>query len=296
MNSQKTKKVLILGVTGMLGHALFFYFRNNSQYTVYGTARALEPLVSIVKSDFSDQLIDKVHAEHFDTLKKVIERIRPDYVVNCIGIIKQLPVSKNPLISIYMNSLLPHKIAELCGEIGSRLIHFSTDCVFNGRKGNYIESDLSTAEDLYGKTKYLGEVNYSHCVTLRTSIIGHELKGKLGLVEWFLSQINPVQGYVNALYSGFPTVEIARVLDEFIFQNDELHGLYHLSSEPISKYELLKLIARQYEKDIKIIPFFDIYINRSLDSSRFKNLTGYKSPTWPDLIKNMYHNFKNMPS
>jgi len=245
MNSRKKKKILILGVTGMLGHALFFYLKNNNKYTVYGTARNPSPLRYIITSDLSDHLIDHVDGDHFDSVKMVIEKTYPDYVVNCIGIIKQLPVSKDPLVSIYINSLLPHKIAEVCKNVGSRLVHFSTDCVFDGRKGNYIENDRSTAEDLYGKTKYLGEVYHSHCITFRTSIIGHELKGKLGLVEWFLSQKDTVQGYVNAIFSGFPTIEIARILDEYVFKNKNLQGLYHVSSKPISKYDLLKIIAVQ---------------------------------------------------
>jgi len=292
---KEKKKILILGVTGMLGHTLFFYLKNNNDYIVYGTARNLTPLYSFFKSRYSDYLIDHVDADNFDSIKTVIERIHPDFVINCIGIIKQLPVSKDPLVSIYINSLLPHKIAEVCKTAGSILVHFSTDCVFDGRRGSYIESDLPTAEDLYGKTKYLGEVYYSNCITLRTSIIGHELKGKLGLVEWFLSQKEIVQGYVNAIFSGFPTIEIARILDEYVFKNENLQGLYHVSSKPISKFDLLKIIAEQYGKKIKLLPFYDVYVNRSLDSTRFKDATGYTPPTWSELIKNMYLKYKSLP-
>jgi len=163
--------------------------------------------------------------------------------------------------------------------------------VFSGKQGKYLENDLSDAGDLYGKTKYLGEVTQSHCITLRTSIIGHEIDSKFGLVEWFLSQKGSVDGFKNAIYSGFPTVEIARIVGQFVIPRPELTGLYHVSSDAISKFELLKLIADIYKIKIGVNPSHQFHCDRSLDSSRFKNATGYQPPTWPELIRMMHDDF-----
>jgi dTDP-4-dehydrorhamnose reductase len=180
----------------------------------------------------------------------------------------------------------------VCRTAGARLIHVSTDCVFDGKKGNYTENDISNATDLYGRSKFLGEVAYSpHCVTLRTSIIGHEIKGRLGLIEWFMSQDKKIQGYKNAIFSGFPTIEVAHILRDYILPNQNLTGIYHISSDPISKYELLKLVAEKYDKKIEIEPYDDFYQNRSLDSSLFRKITGYEPPTWPELIEKMYKHY-----
>jgi dTDP-4-dehydrorhamnose reductase len=183
----------------------------------------------------------------------------------------------------------------LCRTAGARLIHISTDCVFDGKKGGYTEEEDSNATDLYGRTKFLGEVAYPHCITLRTSIIGHELKGDRGLIEWFLAQEEPIRGFKKAIFSGFPTIEIARIINDYIIPNDDLQGVYHVSSEPISKYELLRLVAQRYEKQIDIEPDDTVTIDRSLDSSRFRQATGYHPPSWPELVDNMYRNFIDSP-
>jgi dTDP-4-dehydrorhamnose reductase len=232
-----------------------------------------------------------VDVQQIESLVNVFAEVKPDILVNCIGIIKQVPEAKDPLTTITVNALLPHRIALLCGATGTRMIHISTDCVFNGEKGVYTEQDVSNADDLYGRTKYLGEVAYPHCITLRTSIIGHELKGNYGLVEWFLSQKEKVRGFRKVLYSGFPTIELSRIIRDYIIPHPELTGLYHLSANPISKYELLKLISVQYEKKITIEPEDSIRLDRSLDSSTFLSLTGYNPPTWPELVRDMYNDY-----
>lgn len=289
----KVKKILIFGVTGMLGHTLFKEFSNNENYDVYATARNKTGLNKYFNSNLLDKIIDGIDADRFDSLIVILNKIRPDIVINCIGIIKQLPVAKDPITAISINALLPHKIAKICTEIGARMIHISTDCVFDGLKGNYTEEDNSNANDLYGRTKYLGEVFYSNCITLRTSIIGHELNSKYGLVEWFLSQEGSVKGFTKAIYTGFPTIEIARIISDFVIPNKSLYGLYHVSSEPISKYELLKIIAEKYNKKIEIIPDNDFYCDRSLVSDKFRNIVGYKPPSWVDLVEKMNKNFNN---
>jgi dTDP-4-dehydrorhamnose reductase len=167
-------------------------------------------------------------------------------------------------------------------------VHISTDCVFSGAKGMYVESDFPDADDLYGRSKYLGEVDYPHAVTLRTSIIGHELDGARSLLCWFLAQGGSVRGFTKAVFSGLPTVELARVVRDFVLPHPELHGLYHVSAAPINKYDLLKLVAQAYGKSIEITPHDQLVIDRSLDSTRFKAATGYAPPSWPELVRTMH--------
>jgi dTDP-4-dehydrorhamnose reductase len=284
------KKILILGGTGMLGHTLFSYLSSQNRWNVYATTRTTEGLSPWFPEELARNVRSWVDADNFDTVVRALAAIRPDIVVNCIGLIKQLWIATDPLSAITVNSQLPHRISLICRTTGARLIHLSTDCVFNGEKGNYKESDPSNAEDLYGRTKYLGEVTYPHCVTIRTSIIGHELKGFHGLIEWFLRQ-ESVKGYTNAIFSGFPTIELSHIIGDFIIPNDRLKGVYHISSQPVSKYELLKLVADRYSKDIDIEPYGDVQIDRSLDSSLFQNATQYSPPSWQELVEKMYTNF-----
>jgi dTDP-4-dehydrorhamnose reductase len=285
-------KILILGGTGMLGHVLLRYLSEHSGYDVYASARNLTGLQKHFSQNIFHRFrMDPVDAHYFDSVIRALASIQPDIVINCIGIIKQLPSSSDPLTAITVNAQLPHRISLICRTAGARLIHISTDCVFNGKKGMYKEKDESDAEDLYGRTKYLGELSYQHCVTLRTSIIGHELKGRYGLIEWFLAQNEKVHGFRKAIYSGFPTIEIARIVHDYVLPNPGLSGIYHVSSAPISKYELLRLTAQKYDKEIEIEPDDDFMVDRSLDSSAFREATGYRPPAWDNLIDMMYRDF-----
>ncbi|HWI55215.1 MAG TPA: SDR family oxidoreductase [Desulfobacteria bacterium] len=284
-------KILILGITGMLGHTLFTEFSQVPGYEVYGTVRSDKGLAEWLSAEMLVKVRTGIDAENTETIAAVIKDLQPDIVINCIGVIKQLDSAKDPITTITINSLLPHQVAKICESVGSRMIHISTDCVFSGNKGNYTENDQSDAEDLYGRTKYLGEVDYPHCLTMRTSIIGHELRSNYGLVDWFMSQQGKVRGFTNAIYTGFPTIEIARIRKEFVIPNPELKGLYQVSSEPINKYELLKLIAGKYSKPIEIEPYDEFKVDRSLNSERFRYVTGYVPPTWPELIDSMYQHF-----
>jgi len=288
----KQGKILILGGTGMLGHVLLRYLSEHSDYDVYASARSLSGLQKHFSHNlFSKFRTDPVDAHYFDSVIRALASIQPDIVINCIGIIKQLPSASDPLTAITVNAQLPHRISLICRTAGARLIHISTDCVFNGGKGMYTESDESNAEDLYGRTKYLGELNYQHCVTMRTSIIGHELKGRYGLVEWFLAQMGHVHGFRKVIYTGFPTIEVARIIHNYILPNSELYGTYHVSSEPISKYDLLRKIAQEYDKKIVVEPDDTFVVDRSLDSSVFRKTTGYQPPSWDELIKMMHSDF-----
>ncbi|MCC8467248.1 MAG: SDR family oxidoreductase, partial [Rickettsia endosymbiont of Eriopis connexa] len=238
-------KILILGVTGMLGNSMFRFLSQDSKFDVYATARN-NSARSYFSKDLSDKLITNVDVENHDSLVEVFNKTKPDAVINCIGLVKQLADANDPLKALPINSLLPHRLANLCKLANSRLIHISTDCVFSGKKGNYKESDFSDCYDLYGRSKFLGEVDYPHAITLRTSIIGHELAGNRSLINWFLSAEGQVKGFEKAIYSGFPTVELARIIRDFVLPNKELHGIYHVASKPINKLELLKLVAEIY--------------------------------------------------
>ncbi|MBZ1351038.1 SDR family oxidoreductase [Alcaligenaceae bacterium LF4-65] len=280
-------RVLVIGANGMLGNAIFRLLNENSQWEIFGTARS-ESVKKLFNPALSNRLIFGIDLNQQDSLIDVLSHIRPDVVVNCVGLIKQLADAEDPLQAIPMNALLPHRLARICKLINSRLIHISTDCVFSGAVGNYRESDRPDAQDLYGLSKLLGEVTYSHAVTLRTSIIGHELQSANGLVGWFLSQEGQCNGYTRAIFSGLPTVVLAQIIRDFVIPNKELSGLYHVASEPISKYELIKLIASVYKKSIDVIPDERVVINRSLNAERFRSETGYAASSWLEMIKRMH--------
>jgi dTDP-4-dehydrorhamnose reductase len=190
--------------------------------------------------------------------------------------------------AISLNALLPHKIAQLCAVAGARLIHISTDCVFSGSKGMYKEEDCSDATDLYGRTKYLGEVHYPNTVTLRTSYIGPELNTSHGFLEWFLRRKNDARGFEKAIYSGIPTIELAKVIHDYVIPNPNLQGLYHVSADPINKFDLLQLIAKTYGLSTVVVRDTEVVIDRSLDSSRFRAEARYTPPDWTELIAEMH--------
>ncbi len=267
----------------MLGSALFRYFGMQAHIEVHGTARSFESICNL-SPHLREQIRFGVDLETMDKLFELIVSIRPDVIVNCIGIVKQAENSEDPLSTISINALFPHRLACMSANIEARLIHFSTDCVFSGQRGNYLETDLPDPIDLYGRSKLLGEIDYGNTVTLRTSIIGHELAGNRSLISWFLSQKIRARGFRRAIFSGLPTVEIGRVIDQFILPNTNLSGLYHLSANPISKFDLLSLVAQIYGKSIELIPDDTLLVDRSLDSFRFRTLTGYTPKSWPDLV------------
>ena len=279
-------KVLILGVTGMLGNAMFRVLSERPDLAVYGTARS-NSACQHFSDNLSGRIIVGTDVENNDSLVRAFASVRPDVVVNCVGLVKQLADANDPLQAVPINTLLPHRLAALCQASGARLVHISTDCVFSGAKGNYLETDFPDAYDLYGRSKLLGEVDYPHAITLRTSIIGHELSGNRSLVNWFLAQQGAVKGFTRAIFSGLPTVELASVVRDVVLPRKELHGLYHVSAKPINKFDLLQLVAKVYRKNIEINPSEELVIDRSLNSDRFKEATGYAPPEWATLIQRM---------
>jgi len=284
--THKKIKVLVLGATGMLGNAVLRLFAQSPGYEAVGSARSTSAL-RLLTADLSDRVICGVDVEHIDSLISLFSKVQPDVVINCIGLVKQLAEADDPLAAIPINSLLPHRLARLCGVAGARLVHMSTDCVFSGAKGMYTEADMSDAKDLYGRSKYLGEVDYQHAITLRTSIIGHELNGGHSLVGWFLAQQGSVKGFRRAIFSGLPTVELAKVIRDYVIPHPELHGVHHVSADPINKFDLLTLISNVYGKKIDIATDDNFIIDRSLDSTRFREATGYQPQPWPELIRRM---------
>ena len=286
--TMRKKRVLVLGASGMLGSAVLRWFAQFADYDVFGSVRSLSSVSNLQGKVGNAQFVPGVDVDSLDSLTRLFATVRPDVVINCIGIVKQLSEADDPLIAIPINALLPHRLARLSEVAGARFVHMSTDCVFSGKKGNYLESDTPDAYDLYGRSKLLGEVDYPNAITLRTSIIGHELAGARSLIDWFLSQDKVVKGFKNAVFSGFPTVEIARIIHEFVIPNPHLHGLYHLSAEPINKFALLDTVAKVYGKDIVIKPDETLVIDRSLNSDRFRSTTGFRPEPWPELIKRMH--------
>lgn len=279
-------KILVIGATGMLGNTLYRFFSSVPGIDAFGSLRDARSK-SMFDAAIRDNLIAGVDVGDINSLIGLFGRIKPDLVINCIGIIKQLGNANDPLQAIPINSLLPHTLARLTEATGSRLVHLSTDCVFRGDRGAYHESDAADALDLYGRSKLMGEVDYAHAITLRTSIIGHELNSANGLIGWFLSQEQSVKGYAEAIFSGFPTIEIGHIILDHVIPAPELRGLYHVASEPISKLELLRLVSETYGKSINIVRDDSVRIDRSLDATRFNAATGYQPPAWPVLIKKM---------
>lgn len=280
-------KILVLGASGMLGNAMLRVMSAQEAWSVFGTVRGADPALHAAAP--RAVLIPGVHADQPDSLLAAFAQARPDVVINCVGLVKQLSNAEDPLVAVPINTLLPHRLARMCEVAGARLVHVSTDCVFSGKQGSYTESDLADAQDVYGRSKLLGEVDYPHAVTLRTSIIGHELGSAHGLIDWFLSQQARVKGYTEAVFSGLPTCELARVVRDFVIPHASLRGVYHVAAGPISKYDLLQLVNREYRKNLQIEPDDQVKINRSLDASRFREATGYVAPAWTDLIAQMRH-------
>lgn len=287
MVKTKQTRILVLGATGMLGNAVYRVFSGSDGFQTFATARSAA-LLSRFSEAIRANIVLGVDVENIDTMTKVFAEYRPDVVINCIGVVKQLSSAKDPLVSIPINSMLPHRLSALCAVAGARFVHISTDCVFSGQRGAYHEDDVPDATDLYGRTKLLGEVDAPHAVTLRTSIIGRELAGNHSLIDWFLLQKGQVKGFRRAIFSGLPTCELARVIRDFVIPAPQLHGLYHVSSDPIDKYTLLSLVAKRYGSSTLIDPDDNFAIDRSLDSDRFKSATGYRPPAWPELIASMH--------
>ncbi len=294
----EVKNVLILGISGMLGSTIFRVLSKNKHLNVYGSIRD-EKLLLFFDKKLKENVITNINVLDQNSIQRVFEVVNPDVVINCVGVIKQLSESNAIIKTIVTNALLPHQLAEICALKKRRLILISTDCVFSGSKGSYVEGDFPDCNDIYGRTKLLGEIDNSEfVVTLRTSVIGHELSTSKCLVDWFLSQNNTVSGFTKAIFSGLPTVELANVIDKYVIPNPILQGLYHVAGNSINKCELLNLISKIYNRKILIEPSEKLVIDRTLVAEKFNNKTGYIPPDWQTLIELMHDdmssNFKEI--
>lgn len=279
-------RTLILGGSGMLGHKLWQTF--SQRFDAYATLRRESAAYAHFGLFDEGRAVGNVRAEDFDSVVRALSSVQPEVVVNCIGIVKQDSAAKDPVASITVNSLFPHRVARLCRTRGTRFIHLSTDCVFSGRKGNYSERDVPDASDLYGRTKLLGEVDEPHCLTIRTSMIGRELTCSHGLIEWFLAQKGKrVRGFRRATFSGFTTLALAEIIADIIADQRDLSGIMHVAAEAINKFDLLSLVKAAYQLDVEIEPDEEFFCDRSLDGSRFGSATGFVPTPWPEMIEGM---------
>ncbi|MDR2895942.1 MAG: SDR family oxidoreductase [Propionibacteriaceae bacterium] len=280
-------KVLILGASGMLGQAVVRTL--SDAHEIWGLARSTS-FVESFPEPLRSRLLGGIEITDNFVRQKVLDQINPDVIVNCIGIVKQMPKAHDAVASITVNSLLPHQLTSWCELHAKRLITISTDCVFDGRQGMHTEDDLPNAEDLYGQSKALGEVKDStNAITLRTSIIGHELtKPSHSLLEWFLAQFGVVHGFGKAVFSGLPTNELGRVIRDYVIPNHSLHGLFQVAAEPIDKLALLMLFKEIYNTKAQIVPDNTLIVDRSLDGQRFQEATGYVAPPWSIMIEEMH--------
>lgn len=281
-------KIYILGTSGMLGSKLFSEFSKNPKYFVRGSIRSSN--LRLIHGNLKRKVDSNISASNINKIGRKLNIFRPKIIINCIGIVKQKITTYSVEDIFYINSIFPHELHKIAEKINAKLIHFSTDCVFNGIKGNYSEKDKSNATDIYGLSKSLGEINYKNSITIRTSIIGHELNSRTGLLEWFLNKKNYCYGYVRSYFSGLTTLEVFYFLNFYFSKKINLNGLIHLSSKKISKYNLLNKIAKIYNKKINIKKNYNFKIDRSLSSSISSEITLYKVPSWDNMIRAMYLN------
>lgn len=280
-------KVMVLGATGMLGHKLVQHF--SSKCDTVGTVRQLLKDKTAQYCFNNAKIVEGITSDDIAGIQRLLDKEKPTALVNAIGIIKHLKESYDPVPSLTVNAVFPHQLANLCRERGIRLIHFSTDCVFDGKKGNYNEKDKPDCDDLYGQSKLMGEVSGKGCFTIRTSIIGRELHRGLSLIEWFLSQRGKeVKGYQGALYTGFTTNTMAEIVTNLLTDYANLEGVWHVSSDPISKYDLLEIVNRVYDLGVRLLPETQFKCDRRLDSQKFRLATNFKPPSWEDMIKKMH--------
>lgn len=281
-----TKTVLIFGASGMLGHRLVASLA--AHYSVVATVRNANSTLKALVQKSGATLLTGVEAEDVVSLEAAFDTAKPDVAINCIGIVKQSQSANSPLVAIPINSVLPHRLADFADKRGARLIHFSTDCVFGGEAGPYSETAIPNPHDLYGRSKLLGEVNRSNALTLRTSVIGHELSDPAGLLEWILrNRGKAVTGFARALYTGVTTNYMASALVRLINEFPYLSGVWHLSADSISKYDLIELVDKVYGLGMQIARDENFVCDRRLDSTLLRQKTGIVPPAWADMIASM---------
>jgi dTDP-4-dehydrorhamnose reductase len=275
-------RVLVLGASGMLGHTTIRVLAPDLE--VWGACRKPQDLPDLGVPP--ERIVGGLDAASAVSARDLIDRVRPNVVINAAGIVKQRIEAKAAVPSILVNSLWPHLVADACADHSARLVHISTDCVFSGRRGQYVEGDPPDDFDLYGRSKLLGEVtDRDHVVTLRTSIIGWQLGDPTGLLAWFAAHRNEhLKGYTKAVFSGLTTRRLAEAIRDVVLPDSTISGLWHISADPIDKYSLLANLAERLGWRVELDPSDEPVIDRSLDSSRFRHRTGWSAPTWHDML------------
>jgi dTDP-4-dehydrorhamnose reductase len=285
-------RVLVLGATGMLGHKITEVLSTEPEIDLHATVRGAEAPKHGREATVTYHT--GVHVSSSTApLIAILARLAPDVVVNAIGAIKQKNLSDSVDETFFLNGTLPHALALLNPNRAGRVIHFSTDCVFVGDRGNYTEADTPDAEDLYGRSKACGEMHYGRHLTIRTSIVGFELTGHLGLLGWLFRQApgSSIRGYANAIFSGLPTVSLSRTVRDVIVGGKEINGLFHVASEPITKYDLLRRVSVRFSLGHQFTADETVKINRSLNDTAFRTRTETNTPNWDDLIEELHQDF-----
>jgi len=275
--------ILVVGASGMLGHEAIRVLAPD--YEVWGVCRNPEQLPDLGVP--RERILGGLDATDPDSAYALIETVNPDVVINAVGIVKQRPDAKAAIPSIEVNSLWPHVLADACERCDARMVHVSTDCVFSGSRGGYTEADVPDAFDMYGRSKLLGEVtDRDNTVTLRTSIIGWQLGDPTGLVGWFAAHRNePLRGFTRAVFSGLTTRALTEVMRDVVIPDATLSGLWQVSVDPIDKYTLLTKLAADLGWELDITPVDEPAIDRSLDSTRFRERTGWTPPSWDEMLE-----------
>ncbi len=278
------KRAVILGATGMIGHRLWIELQ--SDLVVYGVAHRSLSEFEHYGIFSSDRVIQNTDVTRFDDFTGILEDLKPDVILNCVGITKRKPLIGKLSAAIEVNARMPHLLAEWASPRDIRVVHFSTDCVFDGSQGNYGEDDFPTATDTYGRTKGLGELWYDNAITIRSSFVGQELSGFSELLEWFLRHEGPqVKGFTNALYSGVSTLVMARVIRKILLEHQDLSGLFNLAtSTPISKYDLLCCAKSSFSVDVEIEPDYEFCRNATLNGDKLRGILGEEVPCWRDMM------------
>jgi len=275
-------RVLVLGASGMLGHRLVMELVGR-QFDAAAACRQPAALPDLGLAP--DAILGGLDAQRPETVIGIVYRLKPDAVVNCVGIVKQRDAAHDPVPSIQVNSLFPHIVNAACRDVGARCVQIGTDCVFSGHSGAYVEADVPDATDLYGRSKLLGEVTEAGALTLRTSIIGWQIGEPTGLVGWFEAhRAERLSGYSSAFFSGLTTAALSRVIAEVLQDHPTLEGLYHVSAERIDKYSLLRRLAAELRWEVDLTPVDMPRIDRSLDSSPFRARTGWRPSPWSEML------------
>jgi dTDP-4-dehydrorhamnose reductase len=276
-------RILVMGANGMLGHEAIRVLAPD--FEIWGACRQPQDLPDLGVP--RERMLGGLDATRADSAYALIERVHPDLVLNAVGIVKQRAAAKAAIPSIWVNSLWPHVLADACAARGARMVHVSTDCVFSGARGRYVESDVPDAFDLYGRSKLLGEViDREHVVTLRTSIIGWQLGEPTGLVAWFAAhRTELLKGFTKAVFSGLTTRALTEVIRDVLLPDPTVSGLWHLSADPIDKYALLADLAGHLGWDVHLTPLDEPAIDRSLDSTLFRMRTGWTPPSWAEMLE-----------